>query len=123
MRKLLIPLLGLLLASCSSSVCNNDDYQFLGKIDLGSRGATKFLVVNRGATNEEIKGVASTACGSSRFCRLLIWDSKLYAETRFPLSEIAAEKQIATYIFNPNNKSEKLIVKGEEVPMGECSNR
>ena len=123
MRKLLIPLLGLLLASCSSSVCNNDDYQFLGKIDLGSRGATKFLVVNRGATNEEIKGVASTACGSSRFCRLLIWDSKLYAETRFPLSEIAAEKQIATYIHNPSKNFEKLIVRGEEISMGECSNR
>ena len=123
MRKLLIPFLGLVLAGCSSSVCNNDDYQFLGKIDLGNTGATKFLVVKPTASIQDIRGVASTACGSSRFCRLLIWDSKVYAETRFPLSEIAAEKQIATYISNPNNKSEKLIVRGELVPMGECSNR
>ena len=123
MRKLFISLFGLLLAGCSSSVCNNDDYQFLGKIDLGNAGATKFLVVSRSASIEDIRGVASTACGSSRFCRLLIWDSKVYAETRFPLSEIAAEKQIATYIHNPSNKFEKLIIRGEEVPMGECSNR
>ena len=92
------------------SQSNNDDYQFLGKIDLGNAGATKFLVVSPTASIEDIRGVASTACGSSRFCRLLIWDSKVDAETRFPLSEIAAEKQIATYIYNPNNKSEKLIV-------------
>ena len=123
MRKLLIPFLGLVLAGCSSSVCNNDDYQFLGKIDLGNTGATKFLVVKPTASIQDIRGVASTACGSSRFCRLLIWDSKVYAETRFPLSEIAAEKQIATYIYNPNNKSEKLIVRGELFPMGECSNK
>ena len=123
MRKLFISLFGLLLAGCSSSVCNNDDYQFLGKIDLGNAGATKFLVVSPTASIEDIRGVASTACGSSRFCRLLIWDSKVYAETRFPLSEIAAEKQIATYIHNPSNKFEKLIIRGEEVPMGECSNR
>ena len=123
MRKLLLSLFGLVLAGCSSSVCNNDDYQFLGKIDLGNAGATKFLVVSPTASIEDIRGVASTACGSSRFCRLLIWDSKVYAETRFPLSEIAAEKQIATYIHNPSNKFEKLIIRGEEVPMGECSNR
>ena len=123
MRKLLLSLFGLVLAGCSSSVCNNDDYQFLGKIDLGNAGATKFLVVSPTASIQDIRGVASTACGSSRFCRLLIWDSKVYAETRFPLSEIAAEKQIATYIHNPSNKFEKLIIRGEEVPMGECSNK
>ena len=123
MRKLLIPLLGLVLAGCSSSVCNDDNYQFLGKIDLGNAGTTKFLVVSPTASIKEIRNVASTACGSSRFRRLLIWDSKVYAETRFPLSEIAAEKQIATYIYNPNNKSEKLIVRGALVPMGECSNK
>ena len=123
MRKLLLSLFGIVLAGCSSSVCNNDDYQFLGKIDLGNAGATKFLVVSPTASIQDIRGAASTACGSSRFCRLLIWDSKVYAETRFPLSEIAAEKQIATYIYNPNNKSEKLIVRGEEVPMGKCSNK
>ena len=123
MRKLFISWFGLVLAGCSSSVCNNDDYQFLGKIDLGNAGATKFLVVSPTASIQDIRGVASTACGSSRFCRLLIWDSKVYAETRFPLSEIAAEKQIATYIHNPSNKFEKLIIRGEEVPMGECSNR
>ena len=123
MRKLFIPLLGLVLAGCSSSVCNDDNYQLLGKIDLGNAGATKFLVVSPTASIKEIRNVASTACGSSRFCRLLIWDSKVYAETRFPLSEIAAEKQIATYIHNPSNKFEKLIIRGEEVPMGECSNR
>ena len=60
---------------------------------------------------------------SSRFCRLMIWDNIKYANNRFPLSEIAAEKQIATYIYNPNNKSEKLIVRGALVSMGECSNR
>ena len=123
MRKLFISLFGLVLAGCSSSVCNNDDYQFLGKIDLGNAGATKFLVVSPTASIEDIRGVASTACGSSRFCRLLIWDSIVDAETRFPLSERAASKQIATYIYNPNNKSEKLIVRGELVPMGECSNK
>ena len=123
MKRFLIPFLGLVLAGCSSSVCNNDDYQFLGKIDLGNAGAAKFLVVSPTASIQDIRGVASKACGSSRFCRLLIWDSKVYAETRFPLSEIAAEKQIATYIYNPNNKSEKLIVRGELVPMGECSNK
>ena len=123
MRKLLLSLFGLVLAGCSSSVCNNDDYQFLGKIDLGNAGATKFLVVSPTASIQDIRGVASTACGSSRFCRLLIWDNKIYAETRFPLSEISAEKQIATYIYNPNNKSEKLIVRGALVPMGECSNK
>jgi len=123
MRKLFIPLLGLILAGCSSSVCNDDNYQFLGKIDFWNAGATKFLVVSPTASLKDIRAVASTACGSSRFCRLLIWDSKVYAETRFPLSEIAAEKLIATYIYNPNNKSEKLIVRGELVPMGECSNK
>ena len=123
MRKLLIPLIGLVLAGCSSSVCNDDNYQFLGKIDLGNAGATKFLVVSPTASIKEIRNVASTACGSSRFCRLLIWDSRVDAETRFPLSERAASKQIATYIYNPNNKSEKLIVRGELVPMGECSNK
>ena len=46
-----------------------------------------------------------------------------YANNRFPLSEISAEKQIATYIYNPNNNSEKLIVRGELVPMRECSNK
>ena len=122
MRKLLIPLLGLVLAGCSSSVCNEGVYEPLGKIETGA-GVTKFLLVNTGASNEEIRNVASKACGSSRFCRLLIWDSRVDAETRFPLSEIAAEKQIATYTYNPNNKSEKLIVRGELVPMGECSNK
>ena len=122
MRKLLIPLLGFALAGCSS-VCDQGDYEFLGKIDLGSRGATKFLVVKRGASNEEIRNVASTACGSSRFCRLLIWDSKLYAETSFPLSSYSASKQIATYVHNPSTNYESLIIRGEEVYMGECSNR
>ena len=122
MRKLYIPLLGLVLAGCSSSVCNNDDYQFLGKIDLGNAGATKFLVVSPTASIEDIRGVASTACGSSRFCRLLIWDNRLDAETRFPLSERSASKQIATYIHNPG-RSESLIIRGVKFPMGECSNR
>ena len=121
MRKLLIPLLGLVLAGCSSSVCNEGVYEPLGKIETGA-GVTKFLLVNTGASNEEIRNVASKACGSSRFCRLLIWDSRVDAETRFPLSERAASKQIATYIHNPG-RSESLIIRGVKFPMGECSNR
>ncbi len=122
MRKLLIPFLGFALAGCSS-VCDQGVYEFLGKIDIGNAGVTKFLVVKRGASNEEIRNVASTACGSSRLCRLLIWDSRVYAETRFPLSETAASKQIATYVHNPRTKFESLIIRGEEVPMSQCSNR
>ena len=122
MRKLLIPLLGLVLAGCTSSVCDEGVYEFYGKLENGSGGATKFLVVKPGASNEEIRNVASQACGSSRWCRLLIWDSSRYVETRFPLSEWSASNLIANYVHNPG-RSERLIIRGEEVPMGECSNR
>ena len=131
MRKLLIPLLAALvfpIAVNAESVCKkmfNSDIDYLGKIDMGA-GATQFLVVSPTASIEDIKGIAKLRCGmmaSSRFCRLMIWDNIKYANNRFPLSEISAEKQIATYIYNPFNKSEKLIVRGEEVPMGKCSNK
>ena len=131
MKRLLLPLLAAIAlptAVNDESVCKkmfNSDLDYLGKIDMGV-GATQFLVVSPTASIEDIKGIASLRCGmmaSTRFCRLMIWDNKKYANTRFPLSEISAEKQIATYIYNPNNKSEKLIVRGEEIPMGKCSNR
>ena len=103
-------------------VCNKGDYKPLGKLENGSGGATKFLLVNTGASNEEIRNIASKACGS-RWCRLLIWDNRKYVETRFPLSELSASKQIAYYVHNPSTKFETLIIRGEEVPMGVCSNR
>ena len=128
MKRLLLPLLAALAlptAVNAELVCKkmfNSDLDYLGKIDMGI-GATQFLVVSPTASIEDIKGIAKLRCGSYRFCRLMIWDNIKYANTRFPLSEISAEKQIATYIYNPNNKSEKLIVRGEEVPMGKCSNK
>ena len=130
MKRLLLPLLALALpiAVNAESVCKkmfNSDIDYLGKIDMGA-GATQFLVVSPTASIEDIKGIAKLRCGmmaSSRFCRLLIWDNIKYANNRFPLSEISAEKQIATYIHNPSGNFEQLIVRGQSVQMGKCSNR
>ena len=113
--------LGFLLTSCGSDPCLNTDYKVVGQL-AGPGSGTKFLTVPAGAADEQIKAVASSACGS-RFCKLLIWEDSVAPARSLPLTEEQAASQLASYSHNPNTGSESLIIRGKEVPMGSCSNR
>lgn len=117
----LVVVLGFLLAACGSDPCLNTNYRVVGQIP-GPGSGTKFLAVPNGATDEEIKAVATSACGS-RFCKLLIWEEPSTPASSLPLTDEQVASQLASYSHNPNTNSESLIVRGRDVPMGSCSNR
>ena len=109
------------LAACGGDPCQNTNYTVLSKIQQppGSSG-TKFIVT-ADTTHEKLVQLASSACGS-RWCKLLIWDDVGVAGTSFPLSAAEASSQVASYIHNPAKNYERLLVRGETVPMGKCAN-
>lgn len=120
-RGLLALSAGYLLVGCGANPCLNTNYKVVGKIS-GTGSGVKFLTVPAGTTTEQLRGVASSACGN-RWCKLLIWDDFRTAGSSLPLTQEQADSQLAAYDYNPQTDSERLLVRGEEVPMGSCSNR
>ncbi|WP_226422934.1 hypothetical protein [Synechococcus sp. MU1611] len=99
----------------------NTGYTVVSKIPLpaGTSG-TKFIVTSDTST-EKLVQLSSSACGS-RWCKLMIWDNAEAAGRGFPLSDSALASLVASYVHNPNTNYEQLIVRGKEVPMGQCTN-
>ena len=73
-RLLLVPILFLLTGGPAFASCNNTNYRVMAKIKMppGTSG-TKFLLIEPGASDVDIRNVASGSCGN-RWCRLLMWD-------------------------------------------------
>lgn len=114
---------GCLLVGCGSNPCLNTDYNIVRKIGASdSSSGIKFLTVPDGTTEERLRGVASSACGS-RWCKLLIWEESGSVGRSLPLTQEQVDSQLASYVYNPQTDSERLLVRREEVPMGTCSNR
>lgn len=84
-------------------------------------GSTKFVVIPVTSTDESIRKVASTACVSGLWCKLLIWDDKAKAGTSLPMTDAQVESMRASYVHNPFNGHERLIINDQDFPMGECS--
>ena len=122
-RLLAAPLLLLLNAApLLAGECSNSDYRVISKIKFppGTSG-TKFLTIKPGATDIDIRNIASSSCGY-QWCRLLMWDNPLEAADSFPLSEREAKTQVAIYLHNPGTRTEQLMIRGESFSMGNCSN-
>ena len=121
-RLLLVPLLFLLTGGPAFASCSNTNYRVMAKIKAppGTSG-TKFLLIEPGASDVDIRNVASGSCGN-RWCRLLMWDDVNEMGLRFPLSKREDKTQIAYYLHNPGTNLEILSIRGKEFPMGKCTN-
>ncbi len=97
----------LLLSSCGSEQKQAHQFQ-----RVGSQGRVQMIAVDKGLSADDLKTVASKACPSSGWCKVMIWDSPDLAATRLPMTSAQLETQVADYTRNPSSGMNALTVGG-----------
>ena len=121
-RLLLVPLFFLLTGCPAFDSCSNTNYRVMAKIKMPpTTSVTKFLLIEPGASDVDIRNIASDTCGN-HWCNLFIWDDINEMGVRLPLSESQNNNRVAFYLHNPGKSLDILSIRGEEFPMGKCTN-
>ncbi|MGE4218470.1 MAG: hypothetical protein AB7G39_03390 [Alphaproteobacteria bacterium] len=77
---------------------------------LAEQGLTRFAVVPKGTSPDQMERAAERVCGNLRVCMVLIWDDRKSAARQVPMTDKQVNAKVATFNRNRNTGMSRLLV-------------